>query len=108
MPSGSAPIAARSLTLVSTAAKPAPCGSAATNGGKIASPHATTRVPPASTHGAVVTGAAEPVGPAGDVGAEDVPDQPDLGLRAQPGVGEHGVDDRGSDSVAATSVMSAP
>src|SRR5262245_55500174 len=42
MPIGRAPIAARSLTLVSTAAMPAPNGSCCTKLGSNASPHATT------------------------------------------------------------------
>ena len=37
-PSGCPPIAATSLTFATTAAIPAPCGSASTNGGQIASP----------------------------------------------------------------------
>jgi hypothetical protein len=46
---GQAPIAARSLRLVVTAAIPAPCGSAATNEGRIASPPTTREVPAAGT-----------------------------------------------------------
>src|SRR6516225_7485991 len=47
--SGQAPIAARSLTLVITAAIPAPYGSAATNEGRMASPPTTRDVPAAGT-----------------------------------------------------------
>ena len=46
---GIAPIAATSLTLVSTAAIPAPYGSASTNAGRIASPQATTCWPSITT-----------------------------------------------------------
>src|SRR6266508_1760286 len=49
MPSWSPPIAATSLTLVRTAAIPAPHGSARTNGGHSASPQAITVRPSAST-----------------------------------------------------------
>ena len=47
--SGRAPMAARSLTLASTAAMPAPKGSAATNGGHRASPPTTMVTSPSVT-----------------------------------------------------------
>ena len=87
MASGTAPIAARSLTLVRTAATPAPYGSEATKAGSRASPHAMTwsasRPAGGSAgrgghHGAVVARAVHPA-----PGAQDLTDQPDLVLRPQ-------------------------
>ena len=79
-----APIAARSFTLVSTAATPAPKGSAATNGGQSASPQAMTLVP--------ASGTAAPSSPgprSQSLGPEDVGDQPDHGLAEQAGMLPH-------------------
>ena len=52
MPSGRAPIARTSETLVTTAAEPAPNGSASRNGGEIASPQMTKNPSPCGTSAA--------------------------------------------------------
>ena len=58
MARGTAPMAATSLTLVSTAATPAPYGSCSTKAGRIASPHAITCLGADRHDRAVVTGSA--------------------------------------------------
>ena len=85
--SGQAPIAARSFRLVVTAAIPAPCGSAATNEGRMASPPTTRDIPAAGT-----TAPSSP-GPASQsVLSEDVADQPDLGFGGDTRVSPHPFD----------------
>jgi hypothetical protein len=74
MPSGRPPIAATSLTLVSTAAIPAPYGSARTNGGNSLAA-GDDRVAVGVQSRAVVAGAVEPA-----VVAEDVGHQADRAL----------------------------